>query len=679
MALAYVGPDPSGLYVANATWSLNSGTTFYDVLRDPVNAPDDDTTYTYTTDINAYLAVIMAPAPASVNGAVITSVSVTVRMRQPAGSQFVWPIVRIGGTNYTSGAAVGLTPSYQNIVATFATNPATGQAWAFADLAALYAGVLGQADANEERWTQVYLTINYAARQVDAAREAGSRRLRLRRLPGGVIEAAVPSLAHLDHELGRLIDVSHPDLPSTDGLGAGVKSWQRWPCVLIGRETNEAENTERLFLRDVRDYLVTYWDAGKALKASADYADGFVRLDAGNTRSWARASAAWVTNPGTIITSVAVDADKNDRDGELLESASTNEIIQSAFKNGGAPTTFTGWTLSGAGSNGSLLTEDTGELLFESTITTRSLKLVAGSPIHAADLQAQSTATASITANTVGRLSIWHEDDSGAALSYAVQRGVDSRWWRDSDQTWQVAKAWNPLAVTAVRWRHKSKAMDVGTGATTLTVLVGIPPTGGTAGQVNHCYHVQWERNRYATSTIPTEAAIVTRAADKLTISNPSNAPAWPPDRGTFRIKVVPGWDAADVTTVNKTVAYVLHDADNYDWLYFDGPNARWVYERKASGTIYRATKAHSPVAGTTYTMGARWTSDVGELGLANRTLSIFVDGVTGTDVAAAALAIVTNATLEFGSKAGAENLDGNLWAFEITQQAISDAAVARY
>ena len=50
-----------------------------------------------------------------------------------------------------------------------------------------------------------------------------------------------------------------------------------------------------------------------------------------------------------------------------------------------------------------------------------------------------------------------------------------------------------------------------------------------------------------------------------------------------------------------------------------------------------------------------------------------------GTDVTAAALVVATNATMEIGSKAGAENFDGNIWAMEVTQQALSDVAVARY
>jgi hypothetical protein len=478
----------------------------------------------------------------------------------------------------------------------------------------------------------------------------GSRRLRLRRLPNGIIEARVPTLEFLDQELLDLMAISHPDLPSGSGRGAGVKPWERWPVLKLSSEVDWDSGQEIMQLLDLRDIVVRYWDVGKATKVSSDLTEGIPRLDSGNTRAWTRESAAWVFRADSIIAAIGSDSDKHDINGDLFESASANLIIQSVFKNG-ATNVFTGWTQSGAGSNGSAIAEDTTDNLFDSTVTTRSVKLTAGTPIHAADLQIQSTATESIPANTVGRVSIWRRDDSLKPTYWALQRSVDSKWWRDSDSTWQVAKTWNEFAVTTTaRLRGISKQVDVGASATTLTLYIGIPTTGN-VGQVNHIFHAQWESLKHATSAIVTDTVKVARAADLLTISNSSASRSWIAAHGTWRSRVRPSWSAADVTAAYKTVFFAGHDSSNYDWCYFDGANARWVFERKAAGVIYRAVKAASPETDTEYKIACRVTGADGELDLDPYTLSIFVDGVKGTDAVSAALREVGGASLNIGSR----------------------------
>ena len=516
--------------------------------------------------------------------------------------------------------------------------------------------------------------------QLNAARLVGSQRLRLyRRAPQIVELLATPEFA--DVEQGDDIPLTHSMVP---GARAGLLRWQRgWYRVLrraIIPETERSGEMVRLTLRDLRPFVTNYWDVAKSLKSSVVYADGIARLDLGNTRTFTRASNAWIQDPGDgRLVQLNYDTEKNDRAGLLIEGSVANEFIESGFKNG-AVNTFTGWTKTGTESNGSNITEDTSGPLWDTSITPRVVKFLAGTPIHAADMYLQSTATASIGANTVGRLSIWHRDNAAPALSYALQRGVDSKWWRDSDQTWQAALTWNAMgnATTWIAGRYVSKKIDVGTGATTLTLRVGIPTTG-TAGQINFLGHAQFEKQRFASSAILTQAAIVTRAVDQLLISNATGARAFPATRGTGKVTAVPLWDAADVTTVNKTVVYVGHDANNYEWVYFDGANARWVYERKVTSSIFRAVAAASPVRGTAYALCWRWTSSEGELGLTNFTASIFVDGVKGTDVATgAAPTEASSPNMEKGSKAAAEHFDGNLYAWDIVPFVLTDAEAAR-
>src|SRR5260221_2912302 len=343
---------------------------------------------------------------------------------------------------------------------------------------------------------------------------------------------------------------------------------------------------------------------------------------------------------------VAGGADKHDIEGDLFESSSQNEIIQSAFKNG----TFTGWTTSGTGSNGSAIAADSGDNLF-ATITdgsAQSVKFTAGNPVHAADMQVQGTATASQLATSIMTGSFWRKDDSGQPLWFAIQRAFDNNWWRESDQTWQAAKTWNPMTGgSSIPTRYITKQINVGANATTLTPFFGLPTAGAVAGQVNHLYHVQIEKKNYATSAIVTEATVVPRSADMLTVSNNTSARSWPEDWGTFRCKSRPWWSTSALPAGAKmTLAYVQHDANNYDWLYYDQASASFKFERKAGGVTYTATKAVTLTAFTTYNVACRWTSTFAELGLPAFTLSLFVwaggtsgAGSKGSDATAAALA----------------------------------------
>lgn len=76
------------------------------------------------------------------------------------------PLLRIGSTFYV-GSTSPLTGAYASYVETWATNPATGLAWAWADLTALQVGAQSELDddgitASEIRITQAYLAVTHA-------------------------------------------------------------------------------------------------------------------------------------------------------------------------------------------------------------------------------------------------------------------------------------------------------------------------------------------------------------------------------------------------------------------------------------------------------------------------------------------------------------------------------------
>lgn len=174
-------------------------------------------------------------------------------------------------------------------------------------------------------------------------------------------------------------------------------------------------------------------------------------------------------------------------------------------------------------------------------------------------------------------------------------------------------------------------------------------------------------------------AAAGARTIDRGYWSNNSTGRTWCAQQMSARFEVMPDWNAAAVTTLNLTVAYVYHDANNYAWVYFDGANARWVFELRVAGTIYRAVKSASPVANTRYVIGVRVTGSHGELGLTPYTASIFVDGVKGTDVVAgAAMTEAASSTFDIGTKAGTDPFKGRIRRRISRQIVLTDTEMAR-
>jgi hypothetical protein len=548
-----------------------------------------------------------------------------------------------------------------------------------------FGGLVGTWDGSTQLqvtsfWLEVDCVLNAAA--IEGFRRRGSLELRRRRIASYPYELRLPTLAYLDKELGEVMLLSHPDLPSRDGKGAHVTAGRPWPVVKLSSELNEELGYERVIVEDLRPYLCTFWDTGKPTRSSAETADGVARLDPGSTRSWTRTTKKWVRSPGDILVPVEPGIDAIDKDGMIFESAATNELTESAFKNG-ATDTFTDWSKNGTGVNGSDIREDTNELFWDPVRTNvkRSVKFIVGNPPTDTYLN-KVTATASVPANEVRRVSVLHKDDPSSAnarLAIAVRRNFDNQWWRDSDSTWQAAQTWNLLPYSQTRARHSLKQMNVGANATTLTVWVGVPSASAVAGTSLWCGGIQIENKKFATSQILTETAAVTRAIDRLLVGCPINAPTWPRDRFVLRSVFKPLWEVGEVSGELKTLAYREFDSNNYDWLYYDVANGRIAGERKAQGVVYRAVKALTPVAGTEYEVGYRVVSAEGELGLTPYTLSVWVDKAKGTDAVAAVLAVANSSYLELGSRNAGDVLDGYLSSIEITQQALADAEVQRY
>lgn len=148
--------------------------------------------------------------------------------------------------------------------------------------------------------------------------------------------------------------------------------------------------------------------------------------------------------------------------------------------------------------------------------------------------------------------------------------------------------------------------------------------------------------------------------------------------RNTTRWEATPRLSTAGAAGLLLTLFYVPHASD-YAWCYYDGSNARWVFELRIGGVVTRALKSASIVANTRYVIGTRTTGSNGELGLAAFTQSVFVDGVKGTDaVAAGAMTESATSNLYVGSKNTTDPFRGCIRRRISRQMARTDIEMAR-
>ncbi len=545
--------------------------------------------------------------------------------------------------------------------------------------AIVYSSALSSGD---KALVNAYLRDKYFAAapgQQEQVRDALSRRLWLLRRPTGIFEATVP-LWMLDADILDRVAVESRVGPAPAAAGWGGKKWQRRAFTVQRIDVDPGAGTAKMQLLDRRPLDVLLWDSARTDERNASARQsGVARISKGNGWTFSRLSNAWIENPAdpTSVVSCAQTERAVNQAGEYLEEARTNEVLRSSFASG-----TTGLTLAGTGTNGSAIAVDTADLFFGAETTPNSLKFTAGSP-HAAELRATFPATAS-WATTSCRLTIDHKTDSGEKLYWRLQRSGDSNYWNDSTGAWGAGSVDNACATSATRDpanRTISKAITMDGTSRTLTLAVFLQ-TGGTASRISHLYHVQIERGSFPTSRIVTDAAAVTRVKTQLSHDVTTAAKIYDPALGAFWCQVTPDWSSADLGSTEDMYLYYMetNGAADYDALFYDASAAAWVFARKVGGSTYTATKSGAVTRGTTYSIGARWTGVEAELGLTAYTISVFVNGVKGTDATSAAPTFTSPETLYRGSTtAFANQANAAVREVRIFPYAPTDEEMARF
>jgi hypothetical protein len=268
----------------------------------------------------------------------------------------------------------------------------------------------------------------------------------------------------------------------------------------------------------------------------------------------------------------------------------------------------------------------------------------------------------------------YRENAASTGLKLRIIRNVDGRYWDGS--AWQVAV--QNLAVTAstVNARATWENIDVGAGATTITLTPVL--LAGTVGRIAYIKHAQVEAGAWASSRIVSNASAVTRALDSLKISNNTAARSLNNARGTLLLEYRPSWRNAAAATVFPLFD-VTYDASNWFRLYYiHGTGLR--FEARVGGTTYTAeVTGFAASAGTTHKLAARWTSVSGELGLAAYTISAFADGTKDDSLAIGTPVEAGTSDLYIGGNSAAtQSADGVVRAIFHTQQVLTDDEISR-
>ena len=474
----------------------------------------------------------------------------------------------------------------------------------------------------------------------DSVRASASSQLRLLRHPLLYVHNDLPPV-YGDLEPGDTIYSDHELLP---GLQPGVEAWRLVPLFVVSVTDHVKPPKISLKCLDLRLVYCTWWSPLRTDIGMTDDLNGIAIIDQAGGWATSRAQIAYGERPGDDETfqAVAVHTPIIDAFGLLIQGGGdTNLLLNSTFSEG-AGDVFASWTKT---TSGAAIAVSWGlYTLIDATGFRRACQLATYATGEASYL---SQTVAAVGGKILYARVFYKNGGATDDLEIRIQRSDDSRYWRDSDGSWQVAVTSNPITpktgvVDSLRWI--SKQLDL-TGATTnLTISVGHFSAAYNAGQITQLQGVElieiadgpFERWR---GPLPTKAAAVTRVASYTHIVNDTAVRVLSPTRGLVKLDYTPLWDHSDLA--DGAIKYIssadFDGASNLEWLrcYYkriDAATAHWIFENPDSGQAI----AVGPLVerDATHNVICRWTSESDdEHGLVGQALEIWIDGVLGATV----------------------------------------------
>lgn len=612
------------------------------------------------------------------------------------------PALWIGGAAYLPSGVAGFAHAeygFYNLAYDFALNPATGLAWTRADINVAGLGAFFARNTDVTQTSGVFLSAMTlivdaigAPMQRDSAIAVASRAQRRYAAPVRKVSVRVPYDVGLNIGPGDSLPISHFAGPHGSEDGWGQNFWQYLSGLVESVEISPDGYVDVSCL-DQRQLWALYYDSGWPKSISPLVGDGIIRITKGATRTYQRASLAYAQDPTSLqYVALSNDQENYERRGELFEGAANNLIQYSAFQAG----SFTGWTSAGTGDHGSSIapeapgapTSGSPAVMWDPDTTgvSQCALFIAGTAGWATDLTLQATTTPSITANKRVPVSVWFSNPiAGQSPQIWLQRGVDNKWYNFSTKSWQVGKLSATLPTgSAGQVQRYDALVDVGTGATTLKLFVGLDAAVAVPEQASrfHCAQISDTREAF-TSPIITTNATGTRSASQLSLTNNTGArvidmtSSW-----TVAFEAIPMFTSADVSTGDRFFFKVITNgsANNFasiGWIFSTG---MLRIRLNVGGVNTDTTYAISWTYGTAKKIVVRQTQ-LGEFGETANTVSVFVDGVLVASGVAAPPTFSGAMTAVWGSDTtlGSNESDCVMRKMTVLQYAADDIECARF
>ena len=381
---------------------------------------------------------------------------------------------------------------------------------------------------------------------------------------------------------------------------------------------------------------------------------------------------------------------KTNHRGTLYEVGVENLVTNSAFLDDGAgPPVFVDY-VEEFGTGGTIETADITDIpmLFKDTIiqgkTVRAAKLTLGSAgqVHLAQL---------LVINGSGdstRVAIWHRGGIG---HFSVTRSDTGDYW-SSGSTWVGGTTWHDLPSSQEEWTRTIFYLEGMPTTGTISIFMGIKPGVLENGIIYLGQTMVYQHWAILSDIVTYGGATETSEVDDeiwdLDNGGTHDAQTFNPNRGTVRVRIHFTTDSADIP--NSTFCAITEFGEsttNYD---------RFFIERNAGGTLklsaqrmrtsadgYATMVIAAFSAGDEIEVAYRWTDETGdELGLSARTLSIFHEGVKGTDDQSTTIHSITDQTtfIRWGNSAGITVFIpftiGYIKNIELVQRAIPDEEI---
>jgi hypothetical protein len=609
-----------------STETLNWSANPHLATDDPPGSPDDAATVTQNTSTSATCRMRLS-LTAMANLSQVNRITLHTNFKgqtgQGAGVQ-VKPFIYTSAAYYYGTTVVAPNSAvYIDRTNEWLVNPATSAPWTKTELDGLEAGVeyIPTSDADDAVFvTQAYVRVEFVAAPVrlEASRFLASAELNLFRRVQGVVKVPAPE-RYADIPILGDVDLVHLALPTTEA-SYGRKPWQRHRAIKLAEsvDLNNPASPLVLTLLLTRHVRVAEWDTMETEKAPSTFMDGVARLSSGASRSFSRASKAWVPNPAAAaqgslqVVEVQLDQEALTTGGTLLEAAATNIVRNMNFNLG----VSSQWTPTAA-------TNDTADLVWDSGVSVQSCKLTRPGAGNARITQSNS-----MTASTAYTLSVTHKDDSGVKLQVALIRDSDGFYWQGGS-SWLAGVALFdlPVRTTAERDYIGPITKDGATNAVTLHIRAE-----SVNDQINHVYDAQIETGNYATSRIHTTTASATRALADLRIANDHGKRVFSGERDepvTTFLEFNSEWDSSALAAgATRFLDMVYFNADNYVRLIYNQATLAFALRVRAAGVNMTNSRPTTVTRGTWIKLAWRLTSTALEYGLAAHTVDLWVDGV---------------------------------------------------